>query len=127
MIIEIICGTYGYRDEAGTILPKSAKSAPFEVDDKEANRLIRLGVAAETVATSQQKPILEDDEDKNDRQDDSEKIVEKMNKPELVKMAKEMGLESSGGKEELIGRILSEKERLESEIPPALNAALPED
>lgn len=127
MIIKILSGTYGYRDEAGTILPKSAKSAPFKVDDKEANRLIRLGIAVEAVATSQQKPILEDDEDKNDHQDDSEKTVEKMNKPELVKLAKEMGLESSGGKEELIGRILSEKERLESEIPPALNAALPED
>lgn len=129
MLIKIICGAYGYRDEAGILLPKNVKSAPFEVDDKEANRLIRLGVAAKAVATSQQVQPKEDADDTGDGESNGqeEDSLTKLNKPVLVKMAKDMGLPSDGGKEELIDRIVSEKQRLESEMPPALDAALPED
>ncbi len=129
MLIKIICGTYGYSDEVGTILPKNVKSAPFEVGGKEADRLIRLGVAAKAVATSQQVRPGEDADDTGAGESDSqeEDSLTKLNKPALVKMAKDMGLPSDGGKEELIERIVSEKQRLESETPPALDAALPED
>ncbi len=43
-VIRIISGTYGYR-ENGIIRPKDSKSGAFEVDDKEAERLVALGVA----------------------------------------------------------------------------------
>ena len=43
--IRIISGTYGFR-ENGMIHPKDAHSGVFEVDDKEAERLVALNVAA---------------------------------------------------------------------------------
>ena len=43
--IRIIAGTYGFR-ENGMIHPKDAHSGVFEVDDKEAERLVALNVAA---------------------------------------------------------------------------------
>lgn len=129
MLIKIICGTYGYRDEAETVLPKNASSEPFEVGDKEANRLIRLGVAEKAVATSQQVQPKEDADDTGDGESNGQDndSLTKLNKPALVKLAKDMGLLSDGSKEALIDRIVSEKQRLESEMPPALDAALPED
>lgn len=42
--IRIISGTYGFR-ENGMIHPKDAHSGVFEVDDKEAERLVALNVA----------------------------------------------------------------------------------
>lgn len=45
--IKIIRGTYGFKHtENGVISPKTVKDPPFEVDNKEAERLIALGVAA---------------------------------------------------------------------------------
>lgn len=45
--IRIINGTYGHRPEGSARLdPKNATSPPFEVGDAEAERLVRLKVAA---------------------------------------------------------------------------------
>ena len=33
-MIKIIQGTYGYIDENGIVKPKTAKDAPFELEDK---------------------------------------------------------------------------------------------
>ena len=43
-IIKIISGTYGYQS-GGRIIPKSRKDEAFEIDDKEAERLVSMGVA----------------------------------------------------------------------------------
>jgi len=44
--IKITRGTYGFKQDGGSISPKTVKDPPFEVDKKEAERLITLGVAA---------------------------------------------------------------------------------
>lgn len=45
--IRITNGTYGYRPNGGYVVePKNAESAPFEVEDAEADRLVARGVAA---------------------------------------------------------------------------------
>lgn len=43
--IRIIGGRYGYISPNGAFSVKTENSAPFEVDDKEADRLIKRGVA----------------------------------------------------------------------------------
>ena len=45
-LIKIINGTYGFRPQPNVVELKDADDAPFEVDDKEAARLVELGVAA---------------------------------------------------------------------------------
>ena len=45
-MIKIIQGTYGYIDENGIVRPKTAKDAPFELEDKSREaELVALGVA----------------------------------------------------------------------------------
>lgn len=45
-MIKIIQGTYGYVDENGIVKPKTAKDAPFELEDKSREaELVALGVA----------------------------------------------------------------------------------
>lgn len=45
-MIKIIHGTYGYIDENGIVKPKTAKDAPFELEDKSREaELVALGVA----------------------------------------------------------------------------------
>lgn len=45
-MIKIIQGTYGYIDENGIVKPKTAKDAPFELEDKSREaELVALGVA----------------------------------------------------------------------------------
>lgn len=44
-LIKIINGTYGFRPQPNVVELKDANDAPFEVDDKEADRLVGLGVA----------------------------------------------------------------------------------
>lgn len=43
--IVITGGRYGYISPSGVYSVKTTESAPFEVDDKEAARLVKLGVA----------------------------------------------------------------------------------
>ncbi len=45
-LIKIINGTYGFRPQPHVVELKTADDAPFEVNDKEAARLVELGVAA---------------------------------------------------------------------------------
>lgn len=99
MKVRMISGTYGYRNKNGHLETKDAKSAPFELEEEEAVRLINMGRAVEILSTEtapqpgMMKAHLEPTQ------------FEDMDKKELVKLAKEMGLPSSGSKEELIARI----------------------
>ncbi|MBQ7715473.1 MAG: hypothetical protein IJT70_06360 [Clostridia bacterium] len=45
MLIRIINGMYGHHDEGGSLVVKDRNSPPFEVEDAEAERLIRDKVA----------------------------------------------------------------------------------
>lgn len=58
--IKIIGGRYGYISPNGAFFVKTDNSAPFEVDDKEADRLIKRGVA-EIVGGSGKHPEIDDE------------------------------------------------------------------
>ncbi len=44
MLVKIIAGTYGYRDEKGHLRPKGAGEV-VNVDEAEAQRLVNIGIA----------------------------------------------------------------------------------
>lgn len=44
-MIKIVAGTYGYVNEKGFIVPKTAKDEPFELSEEDEARLVNLGVA----------------------------------------------------------------------------------
>lgn len=135
MLIKIVNGMYGYRPDPDEnyIERKDSNSGPFEVDDKEAERLILLGIA-QAVAQVGHLPS-KDAEDEGDGLED---------RPisELRKMAKELGLPADGSKAVLAekirhatapaseddddGEIPQYAEDGENEAPPVLNAADPE-
>lgn len=56
MLVKIICGTYGYRPDPDEprVIRKDEASPAFELDEKEAERLIGLGVA-KAYGTQEQK------------------------------------------------------------------------
>ena len=86
-LIKIINGTYGFRPQPHVVELKTADDAPFEVDDKEAARLVELGVAAiafgedseslqeamdEVVDQLGDQPTPPDDEPEDDEPEDDE-------------------------------------------------------
>lgn len=123
MLVKIVCGTYGYRDKSGVLTPKDIKSEPFELDNREAARLIDAGVAVEM------EEAVSKETEKTENCLDLEEL-KNMDKKELVQMAKDMGIQSYGNKEELIERIISaQKEEQEEEAGdglPELKPAEPE-
>lgn len=81
--VKIIGTTYGHHNN-GRIEPKDEKSAPFMLDDAEAERLVSLGVAEiieERVATSKNDEDAEDKgenipEDENRDEDAEDALVD---------------------------------------------------
>lgn len=122
MLVKIVCGTYGYRDKSGVLMPKDIKSEPFELDNREAARLIDAGVAVEMEETVSEETETEDCIDMEQ--------LKNMDKKELVQLAKDMGIQSYGNKEELIERIISaqkaEPEEETGDSLPELKPAEPE-
>ncbi len=101
MLVRMVCGAYGLRNEDGGMEVKDAQSAPFGLDEAEGERLVRMGYAVRAdgtgglVRAETMKACLDPEELKD------------MSKKELEKLAKDMGLISYGTKEELIARIAS--------------------
>ena len=61
--IRIIAGTYGFKPKGSSrIIGKDSQSEPFEVENAEAERLIRLGVAEIVSLREAEKPCKDDDE-----------------------------------------------------------------
>ena len=131
MMIKMTRGYYGYRN--GKIVDlKDVNSPAFDVDEKEAKRLIGLGVA---------KAVDEDDSIKTDESTDSDSVItghlteEQLNElsyPELKKLCNEMGVSAVGKKNELIERLVEvevnadEESRVEDSDFPDLQPAEPE-
>lgn len=99
MKIRMLSGIYGYRNPKGHLETKDAKSAPFELEEEEAVRLINMGRAVEIHSTE---TVSQPDMMKAHLEPTQ---LEDMDRNELVKLAKEMGLSASGSKKELIARI----------------------
>lgn len=104
--IKIIGGRYGYISPSGVYSVKTAESAPFEVEDSEAERLIKRGVAkiigadadvsAKGAADNDKLPTVPADDDENDDEseyDDIPEYNEESTNAELQAIAKEYGIE----------------------------------
>lgn len=105
MLVKIISGAYGHRpDPDGTqIILKDSKSPAFELEDEEAKRLIRLGVAEKCVASG-----ASDDTELygfSNFPSMSEEELMRLDFNEMRKLAKQYGLNSKGTKEELFYRL----------------------
>lgn len=111
MLIRILAGAYGHRPDPGKsyIEKKDKDSEPFDVSDKEAARLIGLGIA-EKAAVNIAKEL--DKESASTISNDQEDDLEQLSIQKLRKMAKDLGLPADGGK-----AVLAEKIRNASKVP----------
>lgn len=146
--IRIIRGGCGvsYKDENGVARHalKTPESGPFQCDDTQADRFVRLGVAAyeETPAETQQEVPPEAKDKKTEQPDESQQNktvkghldaaeLESWDYNKIVKLAADLGVTSnSKKKEDLIAAIVAEEVEIPSEedddVPPAPEAADPE-
>lgn len=126
--IQMVCGTYGLRGGNGVMEEKSSKSGPFEVEQQEGERLIRKGYAERTGESQR----LEEEYGNGQPEDGGARgfveELEKMEKKDLERIAKDMGLPVKGTKNELVQRILGAEEsrRGDGEGTLRLEAAEPE-
>lgn len=140
MKVKIIRGIYGHR-ENGRVVEKTKDHAPFEIGESEGKRLIKLGVAkkvgdaAEPAEQVEEHAGYESDGINVETEEQgtghlSRKSLETMKIGELRKLAEDMGLEKTGGREELIDRIVetevSYDDDEEDEDFPDLSPAEPE-
>ena len=130
--INIVLGTYGYRkNDTSPVELINSESGPIEVSDKEAERLIGLGIAEEVKKTAGTKETATGHLDAES--------LEEYTVDELKDLASKLGLEfkSKTKKDELIKLISgteveypvaedTEDEEVDDEEPPVLNAADPE-
>lgn len=146
--IRIIRGGCGvsYKDENGVARHalKTPESGPFQCDDTQADRFVRLGVAAyeETPAETQQEVPPKAKDKKTEQPDESQQNktvkghldaaeLESWDYNKIVKLAADLGVTSnSKKKEDLIAAIVAEEVEIPSEedddVPPAPEAADPE-
>lgn len=144
MLIKILAGAYGHRPdpEKSYIEKKGKDSDPFEVNEKEAARLIGLGIAEKAAVNIEKKADeISVSADPGGQDDDLEQLpIQK-----LRKMAKDLGLPADGSKTVLAGKIRNaskirqnqeesddleeegdETDTSDKEAPPILQAADPE-
>lgn len=135
MKIKIIRGIYGHR-ENGRVVEKTSAHAPFEVDENEGERLMKLGVAKKAGVSA--KPDTQAEGPAEDHNDEgakeqgtghlSRESLETMKIGELRKLAEDMGLEKSGSRDDLIDRIAEAEFFVEEEDDdfPEISPAEPE-
>ena len=124
MKIRIIRGMYGNR-ENGRIVEKNLDSPPFEVAEKEGQRLIGLGIAASAEARKAEE-IEEPEEAEVMTGYLTREQLEDMKLEELRFLAESLGLKKNGSRTELIERIMEESVEIEEEEAPELSPADPE-
>lgn len=99
--VKIISGTYGYNDRKH-IIPKDRKSGAFALEDKEADRLVALGVAkyegvpeysnnkkSEDIPAENPEDIGESTGNKDEEEDDSEDYSDEDNADDTPKYGQE--------------------------------------
>ena len=138
-----------YTDDNGTERHalKTAENGPFECDDEQADRLVRLGVAAYVEEAKAEAPeeVKEPDEESGDATQEPEKVyghldaeeLETWDYNDLKKLAADMGVKPKGQKKaDYIAAIVAEQVEIGPEVDPEeeedpdelpeLNAADPE-
>lgn len=129
--IKIINGSYGHYEQ-GRLAVKDRQSPPFEVEDAEADRLVKMEVAIyadEAVATPSE-PIAEEETSENPPEEKASEIgaeeadesLEEMTINELRGIAAERGIKVKVGmkKAELISLLMDgydEEPSLDAEVP----------
>lgn len=149
MVIRILAGAYGHRPdpEKNYIEKKDKNSEPFEVSDKEAARLIGLGIAEKATVNVEKAAVNIEKESDKDTDTVNEGShgddLEQMSIQNLRKMAKDLGLPADGSKAVLAEKIRNASSKngdmdddvqdrgnsddeFDHEGPPVLQAAEPE-
>jgi|GEM_PF-896404 len=121
--VQITSGAYGYRPEGSLhVQPTTSRDGPINLADEEAERLVKLGVAKYTADSSQEAPATpvatpegggsdgrttenppngEGDSQEPETPEkhlDSKDLIKKMTRPEMEKLAADMGVNVSGAK-----------------------------
>lgn len=114
MKIQITRGIYGFKQN-GNVVEKTKESDPFEVDDKEGERLLDLCVAREVSTTNEASHPVDGeaglffDEEEDDVFGRMGKIhkgsLTGMKKEDLFQFAEALGVKKTGTKEELVKRL----------------------
>ncbi len=136
MKIRITRGIYGFR-ENGNVVEKTSGDPPFEVSDKEGNRLISLHVAKvvdamdKTAETSADKETEADGDTSSETEPVSkEDMLNHMSKDDLCRLAEEFGIKKSGSKTELVERLMQcpvwDEQTMDEDEIPELEAEDPE-
>lgn len=140
MKVKITRGYYGYRNGRTSEL-KDVNSPAFELDEKEAERIIGLGIAKAVSVTNSNAP---DDDMIIGRL--TEEQLRTLPYSKLKQLCKELGVSAVGKQEELIARLVEvdvqasaqdeditvmdeelEMDDSEGECPPMLEPAEPEE
>lgn len=121
--VRIISGTYGLRLPGDRVDPKTPASAPFEVSDEEAARLVRLNVAE---VVDEAAPEIGQEEEIQVVQEGL--AIEDMTVGQLKELADQMGLEyksraTKAQMIELISNAAGDGETESEEEGPELGAA----
>ena len=137
--IKIINGTYGYRPAPGVVEPKNPESPAFFAEDKEAERLVGLGVAeyvndlgCEEVANDPQNDAGDGSEDGKSDDRLTAEALEKWDYNDIKALAADMGVTPEGKKKsDYINAILAAQDESETDEDdedglPTLSAADPE-
>lgn len=129
--IKIINGSYGHYEQ-GRLAPKDRQSPPFEVEDAEADRLVKMEVAiyADEAVATPSAPIAEEETSENPPEEEAPEIdaeeadtsLESMTINELRSIAAERGIKLRAGmkKAEIITLLVDsddEEPSLDAEIP----------
>ncbi len=125
--VRIISGTYGLRLPGDRVDPKTPASAPFEVSDEEAARLVRLNVA-EVVHEAAPAPDPEIGQEEEIQVVQEGLAIEDMTVGQLKELADQMGLEyksraTKAQMIELISNAAGDGETESEEEGPELGAA----
>ncbi|RDY28651.1 hypothetical protein [Lachnotalea glycerini] len=140
-MIQIIKGTYGYKEANGTVTPKTSKDGPFSLTEEQEARLIKRKVAV-AVEQKEEKVEANNDDIVDDAAQQNEitttgnldrEQLESMSYNDVKKLASDLGVPATGKKDEIIEKLLtieveaavdSEDDQDEA---PVLTAAEPEE
>jgi hypothetical protein len=142
-MIRIIKGVYGHIVN-GIVEPKGINSAPFSLSDVREEELVACGIAAyveeKPAKVSEDEedgkdvnpnvnPNQEDDDPDDDKNDSIVEYNEHMKLPELLELATECGIDTTGMKKADVMKALDEYvshlNESDGELPPAFDALNP--
>ena len=111
MIIKMIAGTFGFKNKSGFITPKTPEDGPFEVSEEVGKRLVKQLKIAEIVKEKGKG----EDNSPAPQANGKNKNPHFMKIEELIEIAKEKGIDTTGLKKAEIIAKLAENSNTEDQ------------